>query len=423
MNTKYIDAIKKAGVSLWRLTVTENESAELYFIKKKLDIPRIVKTTEIKADIFRDFEKNGQKFRGFTTTYLSEDLSEEEMQRKIQDAYYAASFVANPYFELPDPIKQEPKKSSSNLSGKNLMETASLVADTILEADNDPDGFLNSAEIFIRRKNVSIEDANGLSVGFTSDSVWGEFVTQCMEPENVEQYRQFSYDSLDLDALKERIKNGIRDAVLRANAKETPKAGTYDILLTGENLSSFFSFYGIRSEASVIYPKYSTWKIGDDVQGESEGTRLNITLCPVNPYSEEGIPMTEKVLLKDGKLETIHGATRFCRYLNIPPTGHYEKIKVAPGTVSYEDMKKGNVLETVSFSDFQTDFFDGHFAGEMRLALLHENGTTKNLTGGSINGNIMEAEKTFIFSKEIYKSSDYEGPFAVLIKNVSVAGN
>ena len=85
-------------------------------------------------------------------------------------------------------------------------------------------------------------------------------------------------------------------------------------------------------------------------------------------------------------------------------------------------MQKDGVLETVTFSDFQTDFFDGHFGGEMRLAILHKDGKAIPLCGGSINGSLLDVQGKLIFSKEQYKSGDYEGPYAVLIPGVPVAG-
>ena len=66
---------------------------------------------------------------------------------------------------------------------------------------------------------------------------------------------------------------------------------------------------------------------------------------------------------------------------------------------------------------------NGHFAGEMRLALqTAADGTVTALTGGSVNGNIITAQKKLVFSKERYSDSTYEGPLAVMIADVTVAG-
>ncbi|MDD7688452.1 MAG: TldD/PmbA family protein, partial [Clostridiales bacterium] len=67
--------------------------------------------------------------------------------------------------------------------------------------------------------------------------------------------------------------------------------------------------------------------------------------------------------------------------------------------------------------------FSGHFGGEIRLAYLYdENGNRSLVTGGSVNGEIFSCQKDIVFSDERYSAYDYEGPFAMKVKGVSVAG-
>ncbi len=44
------------------------------------------------------------------------------------------------------------------------------------------------------------------------------------------------------------------------------------------------------------------------------------------------------------------------------------------------------------------------------------------MTGGSVNGNIFEAQKTLVFSKEMQVEKNFEGPRAVVMERVLVAG-
>ena len=64
----------------------------------------------------------------------------------------------------------------------------------------------------------------------------------------------------------------------------------------------------------------------------------------------------------------------------------------------------------------------GFFGGEIRLGYLFDGENVTPVTGGSISGNFIELQNNLVFSKERYKDSKYEGPFAVRIKNVQVAG-
>ena len=92
------------------------------------------------------------------------------------------------------------------------------------------------------------------------------------------------------------------------------------------------------------------------------------------------------------------------------------------GSVSLEEMERSPYLEVVNFSDFQMDSFTGHFGGEIRLAFLYDGEKRIPVTGGSINGNILEAQKNLVFSKEMQVEKDFEGPVAVCMEQINVAG-
>ena len=241
---------------------------------------------------------------------------------------------------------------------------------------------------------MHVQSSAGADVSWTQAEVKGEYVVQAKEPEDVELYRDFAYTELNTEALTAQTKEALMFVKDRARAQRILKSGNYDLILTGENVETVLWFYGDRAEATMIYPGYSTWKVGDDVQGETQGERIDITMKATHPYSGEGIPMRDRKLLEGGVLRTVHGANRFCRYLGTEPTGEYHKFSCDnPGTMT-----------------------------EIRLGYLIENGRVTPVTGGSINGSILEAQRDLAFSKERYTSQRYDGPYAILLKNIAVAG-
>ncbi len=430
MIEKIISALKKCGVELWRVTETTSETAELYFIKKALDIPRIKKMTKYGVVVFRDFEENGEKYRGHSNAIISIGMSEKEIEENIKSAYYAASFVKNKWFDLPEGINAEHKASDSDLAQLKLIDAAKKVAEGLFAIDTDTVAFINSAEIFVTKTVTKKLGSNGLDVSYDRYSVKGELVAQCVEPKDVEQYKEFSFDKLDIEGVQRIAAEAINDVRARARSSQPPKAGNYSILLKGENVGTVLEYYATRSAASIIYPGYSKWEVGMNVQGENiQKEKINLSLVPSEPYSAEGIPMIERPLISDGVLKTIHGGIRFCYYLGVEPTGDYGgddengKLSCTNGSAALADMLGEGVLELVSFSDFQMDFMDGHFMGEIRLALLHHaDGSVEELTGGSINGCIIDVQDRLTFSTERYSDSTYDGPLALLIPDVSVAG-
>ena len=87
-----------------------------------------------------------------------------------------------------------------------------------------------------------------------------------------------------------------------------------------------------------------------------------------------------------------------------------------------EELKSAPYLHIVSFSDFQMDSMSGHFGGEIRLALLYDGEKVTPVTGGSVNGSILAVQGNMLFSRERYQNDEYDGPYAVRIEGVEVAG-
>ena len=421
------NALARCGIALWRINERAEETAELFFVKQQLDTRRSKDVRKYEVTVFRDVENpdGGKPSRGFTSVQLAASMDDGQIERALKDAYYSAQFAANPYFELTDPVQAPLVEKAGELAEAPLAWSAGRMAKALFAADVQEDAFINSAELFVIRSTDRILSSEGTDVSYTDAEVKGEFVAQCREPEDVELYCSFQYRELDEQALSAKAAKALTFVRDRAHAQKVLKSGKYDLVLSGNAVAEVLSYYVHRASASAVYAKYSTWQQGEDVQNAEEGgERLSLTLRAFHPYSEEGIPtMNDLPLLKDGKLLTWHGPNRFCRYLGVKPTGDYQRTACANGTVPFEALKKGPCLWAVTFSDFQMDEMSGHFGGEIRLAyLIDEDGTVTPVTGGSVNGSILEAQRELTFSTDRYLTADYDGPYAVRLKNISVAG-
>lgn len=425
MITRILSALEKNGISTYLISESVQESVELFFIKKKLDMRREKKTKECQVTVYREFEKDGKKMLGSSTILIENSMTSEEIDKKLKDAYFASSFVCNPYYELIEGEKKELMIVNSSLQNASLAENAKKMTEALFEEDNKEDVFINSAELFVVKTINHIVNSKGVDVSYVINQVNGEFVVQCEKPQDVETYQSFRYDELETEALKAKVVHTLEMTKARSRAAAAPQAGSYKVILSGEYVKELLSFYVSRSSASMIYPKYSSYQIGTKVQGEEvKGERLTIKLKAKAPYSSEGIPMIDRTLLEEGELKTIHGSCRFSYYLKTEPTGFYFNYVMPAGTKSIEEMKKETTkcLHIVNFSDFQMDSFTGHFGGEIRLAFLIEGDKVTEVTGGSINGSILEVQDELIFSTEMQVEKGFEGPLAVCLKEVNVAG-
>lgn len=423
MLEKIKKALSKLNIERWRINEVKEESAELFFVKHNLDTRRIKDTHKFTVTVYRQSEKDGKKLVGNMSANVISSMSYEEIENAIESAYYAAQFAMNPYFDAPEKVTSDTIVKQGKLASAPLAESAGKMAAAVFAADKNKHAYVNSTEVFCHKTFTHILTSEGTDVSFTDAVCKGDYVVQCKSPEDVELINQFEYDDVDTDALEQGVKEYLDFVYDRACAQRVLKSGKYNVVLSGKNLAEILSYYTEKSAADMIYPGYSAWKIGDGVQGNVTGDALGLSLVATRPFSGDGIKMKDLKVIDDGRLLAIHGSTPFCRYLGIAPTGAYEKTRCEnKGNVSFEDMKKQPCLWAVAFSDFQMDSFSGHFGGEIRLAYLIEDGKITPVTGGSINGSLIEAQQNMRFSKERFVSAHYEGPYAVEFGNISVAG-
>ncbi|MCR4960303.1 MAG: hypothetical protein K6A74_02535 [Lachnospiraceae bacterium] len=415
--------LKECGIETYLIRKIRRESTELFYIKKKLDLRRITDVADMTVCIFKDVEKDGAKLRGRNDIIVDESMTDDEIREKIKAAAFAATCAPNKFFTLPDPEKSEEIVKDSDLMGMDDKDIADAFVKALYEEDHDDKAFINSFELFVYNYHVAIKGSTGVDVAYTKKEVSGEFVAQCKEPQDVETYQGFEYDSLATNDLKKLVRDTLVLTKDRAVATNMPKKGNYDVVLSGKYLQELMTFFLDRSNAAYVYQGYSNYEVGKNIQGEDvKGDVLNIRFGVNDPFNDEGIRMIERSFIEKGVLKTLHGAQRFCDYLGIAKIGTYSKVLLPEGSVKSDELKK-NCLHVVNFSDFQMDSLDGHFKGEIRLAYLYdENGNRSVVTGGSVNGSIIEGMKDLKFSREMQKLANYEGPEVIKIRNVAVNG-
>lgn len=403
-----IKILNKFNISTYNVYDEVRESVELFFIKRKLDLTRSKEVREIRVRVYRDFEENGEKFRGSSDVYVYPGMDEPQIEELISGAYDSALYVKNPYFELPDGKKETKESNSIDLAKEAVMAAEALFSGE----DGIEDAFINSAEIFSNKKSVRIITSKGCDISYIKYNVDGEFVVQSiLEGNDVEQYQSFDYDELDEKALKEKCVKALLMVKDRAVAQKTDiDFSEYPIIITDGYVGDLLTFYLNRANGAYIYPKYSPYKKELNI-----GNNLNLYGVPKKPYSDEGVFMEQLPIIEDGVVKNIHGAVSYLDYLNEKQIGTYTATECTNADMSIEDMCKDKYIMVKNFSDFQIDAFDGHFGGEFRLAYLFDGNETKIITGGTVTGNLFDKNDKLFFSTEKYSDGNYSGPAAVKI--------
>lgn len=423
MNCKDIDG--------WKILERNIMANELFFIRKELDMNRVKDVRHFTITVYKDFEENGIKYKGSSSTEIHPTMNQEEIKAAVNSAAFAAKFIKNPYYPLVKPSDAIQPKLESNFYQRPMAEWLPEITDAIYKGDTYKKGWINSAELFINQVDTRIINSEGVDVSYNNYTGELEFITNWKEEsEEIELYRDVKFANFDSEWFAQNVEEMLSMSMGRAKAKPMPQLGKHTILLTGEGARSLLEFYYTQASARLVFEGISTAKIGESIQGKDiVGDSINMKLDPFIEnssesavYDSDGLLLKPVDLIENGVLKNYWGNTQYSHYLNIKPTGSIKNIVVDGGKKSLAAFKTEPYLELISFSNFQMDQFTGDFGGEVRLGWYFDGEKTVPVTGGAVTGNIMEVQHEMYLSKELQVDNDFIGPRTIQLLNVSVAG-
>ncbi|MCL2404218.1 MAG: metallopeptidase TldD-related protein [Defluviitaleaceae bacterium] len=433
-----LDTLKTFEGVEYLVSETKVRRVESFNIRQKSEMRREVVTTDIALTLYVDFCENDESgnqvnYRGSYSVDIHPGTSAEELHEIITQGVYAAGFVKNAYYPLA-PASTEPAVQNHSLD-INISQALESLQVAFYECDVHDKGHISYSEFFITQRDERKINSNGVDVVYTTYNAFVETAVHWSgentgEIEVCESYR-FSLD-MGIDAakaiLKERVNELFLTASKKAEAVPTPVVGNINILLSGECLGTFFSYYRSLANARLVYQQLSTFKEGENVQCGGQSDKINLMLDPYmvgstnsRPYDDDGLALQNHNIIADGKLLKYSGDTRFASYLGIEPTGNITNMHITGGTVSGADMRKAPYLELVSFSDFQVHPITGDFGSEIRLGFYYDGTTIVPVTGGSISGNMAKVHDSLRMSKEEKQFNGYKGPAVICITGASIS--
>ena len=314
--------------------------------------------------------------------------------------------------------------------GVDLYSALEKLTAAVYAEDRFDKGYLSYSEFFIARRDVRVLNSNGIDRSYTVYYTDMETAVNWREDSEIEITEGCAMADFDAKLLSERISKLFEVAAKKPLALMTPAVKDMNVLLTGECLKEFFSYYHSNSNAASVYNGISTFKTGDVLQGDVvSGDKISVRLDPAlkgatkaKPYDSDGFPLRPVELITDGVLSQYWGDVRFSSYLGIPPTGDIGSYVVTGGTKSVAEMKAEPYLELISFSGFQMDPVTGDFASEIRLGFYFDGRETAPVTGGSVSGNIKNVHGDMYMSIEQAQYNNYKGPLTVCVRGVAIAG-
>lgn len=430
---KRIEQIIKDHKEISGYSICESriEANELFFIKKNVDMDRAKKVVHYKVTVFLDHEEGDNKYKGSATTNIEPTMSDREITRVIGEAAFAAGFVKNQYYPLTKPALAYQSLPESKFAKESLPYWMNEITKAVYKNDIYEKGGINSCEIFLNKKYTHIINSEGVDADELQYEGMVEFITTWKEEgEEIELYRCVNFSDFDADVLSDEVKTMLEIAKEKAIAGKTPDLKKIPVILTREAAIEFLRYFYTKSKAEAVYNKISTWRLGENLQGEEvKGDLITMTLDPfLNnstascSFDEDGFPLAAVKIIEQGVLKKYIANTRYAHYLEVEPTGTIRNLLINSGSKSYHELKGEAHLEAAAFSDFSVDVYSGDFCGEIRLAWYFDGEKTIPVTGGSVSGNINELQNELYLSKELRKDNDFEGPMAVKLLNVTIAG-
>ena len=420
---KLYEILEKSGASDFLIRETTTCSREAFFIGQKLDMGRAKKVTHTFVTVYVDSEDG--KFRGSATKEIHPTSTPEEMEKEIRSALFAAKFVKNPWY----PVVSGTKAGEAETEAGDMDEELVRIIKTLQAVRTEADEKVNAYEIFVNRKKTHIRNSKGVDVSFSSGDDETELVINVKKDgHEIELLREITFSGENVDRITEEAGKLFVSGHDRLDAKPTTQQEHGAILLTGDDVVTFFRYFTAHTNASNQYMGVAKARIGEKMTGE-EADPLTIRLVPAmegstrkEPYDSDGNPVTECLLFEEGICRNFWGSTQHAYYMKMENTTSMNNAIVSGGTMTEAELRKIPHLEITEFSCFDMDPVSGTFGGEIRLGYESDGKTRQAVTSGSLSGNYGKVLKNMKFSKETRQINNFIVPCAVLLEDVSIAG-
>ena len=427
-------------LSDWKIVQNQTEANELFLIKKQIDMPRSKHINNITITAYKDFEEDGKKFRGSSMINIHPTMSDEEISNAVNDIAFSASFIKNQYYTIPEKSDREIKSLESKFDSAPLAEWMPKIKEALYKYDNYDKGYINSSELFLNKNITTIINSRGIHLSYVSYKGEIELISSWKDSgEEIELYKELTFSDYDPDALSTAAKGILEMSMERAETQPTPSLEGITVILAGEPVAEVLKHYYIRSNAQSVYQHVSTAKLLESIQGENiQGDMINLMIDPAlsnsvgsAPVDDDGVVQTAHKIIENGILQKYWGSNQYCQYLNVLPTGRINNLVFEGGSKTIEEMRSMPNIEIVAFSDFGINTMTGDFAGEIRLGWYNDGNTRVAVSGGSISGNLNNVQANMYLSKElqqctakeVFQPLGYKGPKALMMHNISIAGN
>ncbi len=460
--------LTESGAYGWQITDTKTRGWEFYFIRHRLDQNRVKNTEHITARVYvRPQNAEGEADTvGDSSTEIPPTASEAEIRRQVDRLLRQAALIHNPAYTLNPAVSPEaardlarkmeeartseeaqeqgaaPQKgaaqspaaegSGAGTAGKPAgPETVSGDLIRLMQSlPETPTEDVNSYEIFADHVTRRMITSAGTDVTETYPESALEVVTNARrDGHEIEMYRMFRAGTCGTAGLKRELEAQLLRGKDRLRTVPTPDLKKAPVVFSSFEMLAICQWFLDSLDAASVVRGISSWKPGVPAAESYEGDRMTIRAVRFLPDSPEnrlldpeGAPVEDLTLMRDGIPEHYWGSRQYAERLGIGQSFQLTNTVFSGGSQSAEEIRHGNFLEVVEFSDFQVSAMTGDIAGEIRLAYWHENGRVTPVSGGSVSGSMKDFIRTMTMTRESRQYGSMRVPAAVRLEGVTISG-
>jgi len=411
------------GVSDYKINIHSKESCELFFVKGALETLRRTDTCDKEVTVYADHDG----CKGDAQFFVYPSTTEAQLQALTAEAVEKALLIANPTYTLPAG-EDGSFRVASNLEDKSLSVLCQEIADAVFAGDTVENASLNSVEIFVNKHTDRILNSRGMDkTQVRYDAMVEAIPTFNGKEQSVELYEQYSFSSFDANTLTQRIHQKLEEARARCEATVPAQKLSCPVVLRELELATLMRSIASDLSYSRVYTHANLFKEGDAVQKAPTGDILGITMAGQvqgsvrsRCFDSDGLALGSQRIVEGGKVVSYFGDNRFGQYLGKAPTGALPCLDADAGTAAAEAFTAEGVLEVVSMSGLQVDFFNDYIGGEVRLAYLHKAGDIVPVTGISISGKLSQVLETIGLSQNKTVCGGYFGPEKAILQDMNI---
>lgn len=420
---KIIDMLKgNPKVSDWKIIESGTDSYEMFFVLDKLETVRKADTVRTDVEIYVDHDGK----RGRSSISVSPAVTDEELETLVEGAIEKASLLGDPPYSIPENEKGE-FVVESNLNGREKCDIAAEIANIVRDVKVSENCAVNALEIFVTDRETHIVNSRGIDKTQRRSSAMIEAI-----PTYNGEKRASSFTKRSTLQSWTPMPSGRRFArVSRTLWRGISRKARNQARLSrdSERRRNSFSFrYDCRKmDMAGEYMHSTPYEIGDKLQSDPKGDKLDITLTGVikgspnsSYFDADGSSLVPVKVVENGVIKAFSGSSRFAQYLGKKPTGALPCIKVEPGTTKISEMTAKPYLECVYLSGIQVEVENDYIGGEIRLAYYFDGEKKLPVTGIFMSGKLSDVLNTVVLSEETVVYERYFGPRKLLVSGMDI---